>query len=71
MYDARGSLASSGRTSWGGYTYTYEGVYKLGSRPSHAEAMPESGIYSITIGFSAKQSRILDVSFFLENNPPS
>lgn len=57
-----GVFASSSATAWGGTTYTYEGSYALGSRPSKKEPVPTRGTYSLTVTYSGSSDRIVNVS---------
>lgn len=65
VYSAAGSLVSAGRTEWGGWVYRYSGSYRLGSRPTRTEQMPESGSYSAEIVISWRQTRIVGESVTL------
>lgn len=58
-YGGTGRMVATGGTAWGGLVYTFDGTYKLGTRPCKCEPMPESGAYRVQITFSPKQQRIV------------
>lgn len=65
VYSATGSLVDRARTEWGGWVYRYRGTFRLGSRPTRSEAMPESGTYAAEIVISPATARVVSESFSL------
>jgi hypothetical protein len=65
IYTGSGLQSTSGDTPWGGRSFKYEGTYRLGTRPSRAETVPETGRYSLVVEYSPKQGRLVSTSFFL------
>lgn len=63
IYSASGSNTSRSRTEWGGWVYTYAGNYRLGSRPTQSEAMPERGSYTLQLTVSPSRAAVVSESF--------
>lgn len=65
-YTGAGSLTSKVATSWGGWTYRYEGYYELGGRASKSERVPENGRYVAEVTISWRYERVvsMDLSLF-------
>jgi hypothetical protein len=64
-YAASGLQVFSGSTSWGGRSFTYEGTFNLGTRPTRTEAVPESGSYRLVVEYSGRQTRLVSTTFVL------
>jgi RNA polymerase sigma-70 factor (ECF subfamily) len=63
IYSASGSNTSRSRTEWDGWVYTYAGNYRLGSRPTQSEAMPERGGYTLQLTVSLSRTAVVSESF--------
>jgi RNA polymerase sigma-70 factor (ECF subfamily) len=59
FYSASGTITEKSMTEWNGWSYSYEGSYRLTSRPGGANGMPTSGTYTITVMASWEQNRIV------------
>ncbi len=64
-YRAAGTLVSIQATPWGGWSYNYEGTYKLSSSPGKGDELPKEGGYEASVTISWRQQRVIALNVSL------
>jgi hypothetical protein len=73
-YMAEGVLLSKTKTSWGGWTFVFQGAYSFYSGPTSpggAFSIPGYGTYRATVSVSTATKRVVDTSITLIEDPSS